>query len=264
MRVYTKWSKEESFLFKEHYVIDTKEDLIALFPNRTWTCLKSRAGMLKLHLSRAAYSGNLSKLLDNSFISCYWIGFLCADAYIGNNGIRLEVSEKDKDHLKLYSEYVNFDFNKIYSRTRNIFSGSHATHTILITHTEAVKRLKEKYKISNQKTKNPVDISSLNDIQKLCFFIGFIDGDGSISGKNYPILSLELDKSWLNILEQFEQLMKKLNFNDTCRALLYTRKDTNQTFCRWQTRSTKTIQQLKYFAVAVNLPIMKRKWDKII
>ena len=95
--------------------------------------------------------------------------------------------------------------------------------------------------------------------------LGFIDGDGSICVRTDKsiILSIEIDESWLSILKQFQCLLSKLDINTTANAVLYTRKDTLQTFARWQTSSKVSIKKLKLFAIKQNLPILNRKWDKL-
>lgn len=257
------WSREEIDLLSSVYATKPKKEIKELFPNRTWIALKNKATKLGLLLSRVNNVGDLSILLNGSLVSSYWLGFICADGHLTDTTLFLEISEKDKEHLLKLGMYINFKESSLYNRTRTIFTGSYSMCSLIVSHKKVIDQLKIRYNITQRKTKNPISLVSLNDLQKLSFFIGFIDGDGCISNQNNPMLSLEIDASWFTILQQFEQLLNKLNFNAEAKALLYTRKDTGQVLSRFQTRNKTTLKQLKYFAEKTNLPIMRRKWDNI-
>lgn len=266
---YTKeseWSDMEFSLLKQMYPNSLKQDLIASFPTKTWAQIKGKAGKNKIKLSRKNNSGDFSILLDGSNISIYWIGFLCADGHFTDRGsISLELSAKDLNHLLKFAEYVGADESSLYKRDRLLKGKLYSMASLTIGHLEVVKKLKRAYKIQAQKSKNPVKISHLTDLQKMCFFIGFIDGDGSISMRKdlHTILSIEIDQAWLPILQEFKILLDKFEFTNAANAVLYQRKDTGQTFARWQTTKATCLTSIKELALSNSLPIMERKWNKV-
>jgi len=259
----TPWGLDDTKKLVMLYPVGTKGEITAAFPNRAWNTIKGKARRLNLKLSRACYKCDLSILLDKSDVSFYWLGFLCADANFTEHTVGLEISEKDVVHLNTFCNYINYPETGLFRRSRKIFGKQqNATLCAYANHKEVVQKLRNTYSISNNKTKNPIDISSMLDLELMCFFIGFIDGDGSICfRKNGSIVvSNEIDKSWFSILKSFELLLPRLNIITSVRALLYTRYDTRQTFARWQTSSRPVFYQFRQFAVEHHLPIMHRKW----
>ena len=51
---------------------------------------------------------DLSILLDNSYISFYWIGFLLADASFIDNRLKIIVNNKDKEHINNFAKYISY------------------------------------------------------------------------------------------------------------------------------------------------------------
>ncbi len=259
------WSDIETQEIKRIYEIESIENIKAAFPTKPWVAIKGKASGLGLKLSRINRIGDLTPLLSNTPECFYWLGFLCADAHFSSVGsIQLELSNKDLEHIKAFCNYVSCPEQFITNRSRTIFNGQYQMCSVSISHKEIVDELKARYNIVGKKSKHPVNITSLSDNQLLCFFIGFIDGDGSICFRkdNSIITSIEIDESWIEVLNLFKKMLVRLDINQKANVILYTRKDTNQSFARWQTANKQTHKKLKEFAINNNLPIMKRKWYK--
>lgn len=75
-------------------------------------------------ISSAERWSNRTNIFDNmSEEAQYWIGFLAADGGIHSksNRILLGSSEKDYDHLELYSKFVKAPIKKVYNKTYKIY-----------------------------------------------------------------------------------------------------------------------------------------------
>jgi len=116
---------------------------------------------------------------------------------------------------------------------------------------DTVSILRDKYKIDNNKTEFPIDVSSLCEESLFCVMIGFIDGDGSIlfqTGRSDCKLSIKVHKSWKDWLSLVYG--KKAIINSKGYAHLSI---TDNTILRkWKMRS-----------ILLNLPVMGRKWSII-
>lgn len=187
--------------------------------------------------------GDCSFLLEESYESLYWIGFLLADGHFSNSKrIKLCLANKDSEHVKIFCDKIGCNF--ILNKDKN--------PEVTIMHTEVVSKLCEKFKIKSNKTYFPADISSITGEKLTALTIGFIDGDGCIkfqTGRNKPLLSIKCHNSWLNNL--------KYMFGQ---AYI----DKGSGYALVNIGKIETLKYYKNFVVENNLPILKRKWDKII
>jgi hypothetical protein len=192
--------------------------------------------------------GKLNKLLDGSLESYYWLGFLCADGHFSKtNRLNVTLSAKDKMHLINLAKFLELPV-EIVQDIKN--KNNYALSRIVIMDTETISKLKTTYKISSNKTENPVNIKSLNYEQLISFKIGFIDGDGSIqfqTRRKDVKISVKLHANWLPILLE---LFGKGYINNAGYA-----------FCT--EADSEKIKELKNFAIDKNLPVLSRKWNKI-
>ena len=68
---------------------------------------RSCAGLKKVNENNER-SSNLSILLDDSFESFYWMGFILADGCFFENRLQITLAIKDKEHLQSFANYVKF------------------------------------------------------------------------------------------------------------------------------------------------------------
>lgn len=226
---YSKKSKEE-----------IKNDL-----GLSWSYIQKMSHLLniKRDFNESAKSFTLSKLLDGSNYSYYWLGFIIADGHITkDDSIQINVSDKDLSHMDRLRHYLG-DV-KLYSK-----NGIVRLH---LSDKPTVVKIKEFFNWKTNKTKNPLYIPPMSDDQLFSLIIGFIDGDGSISKSGH--ITVKCDSSWKENLEFFYQ---QLSGND---------KDFNITSCGcsiFYICDYPTLRNIKQKAISLKLPIMNRKWDRI-
>lgn len=190
---------------------------------------------------------DLYRLLDGSYESFYWLGFLMADGHFSNkNRLKIIIAEKDKDHLEKLQKFLNVERVSLTEINGNKYLGFSAMDTYVIS------TLKAKYSIASSKTLNPCDISSLSGDQLFCLSIGFIDGDGCIDIQHKRVhakLRIKCHSSWIDNL-QYMYPESKIAIN-------------KQGYASASISDTTKLAELKQKAIDLNLPIMKRKWDII-
>lgn len=198
--------------------------------------------------SRSTPCANLNVLLEDSNEAFYWIGFLLADGCFSDNRLILDLSIKDKEHIIKFAKFINYEGS--YRETPIKFG-------LACKDTKVVQKIREKFDIKDGKTYNPPDsILKFNKKLLYCLLAGFIDGDGNIRHQNKWkdfFLRIKNHASWLNVLKEF--------------ALLITNRDcvkiNNSGYAELNITNTVVLQELKKKLIALNIPIMSRKWDII-
>ncbi len=143
-------------------------------------------------------------------VSCYWAGFIAADGYIypPNGGIRIGLSEKDKQQVELFKRTIKssspvrcFDTSNGYRCAQIDIYGAY----------ECQKSLAEKFNVTQAKslTLMPPNITNQTHIRH--FIRGYMDGDGSISYSgtgynNHWKLSFVNDAPWGRFCAEQETL----------------------------------------------------------
>lgn len=196
-------------------------------------------------MSRPQKLINLTKNIPEFY---YWLGFLLADGHFStNNRLVLGLSSKDKNHIEKFCSFLELPTTLIKDTiTQKGFYKS----TLAVMDTETVKYLKNKFKISNTKTKIPPDLSELTSLEKRFLSIGFIDGDGCIkyqTKRTDCILQIKCHSSW-------EKLLIELYGN--CKI-------NRSGYASTTITNNEILRDLKKFSLEYNLPIMERKWSKI-
>ena len=232
----------KSYLIR-NYSHKSKDEIISDL-GLSWKYIQKMAHLfdIKREFNESTKSFSLSKLLDGSNISYYWIGFMLADGHISNNNtIQINLNKKDANHLDRLKLYLGSDFQL--SIKNNIVR-------CVLTDVPSILKLKHLFKWTSNKTKNPVEIPELTNDQLFSLIIGFIDGDGCINKKS---LVVKCDKSWKKILNLFYYHLKGeyKEFQDrgSC-SIFYINKH-------------QDLKNIKNKALLMNLPIMERKWNKI-
>lgn len=197
---------------------------------------------------------NLSKLLQETVEAYYWIGFMIADGYFSEtNRLSVVLSDKDIGHLKKLSKFLSL---KITIREKTCF--------IRVQNKEIISKIKEKFDLSHQKTYNPPKLSFFSSIKEelyLALMIGYIDGDGNIqnqSNRKDCSLRIKVHKTWLDFLFLFKNyLSDKLKIEIPCPKI------NNQGYAQFVCGNIKVLRYLKLKIKELNIPNLRRKWDKI-
>lgn len=128
-----------------------------------------------------------------------------------------------------------------------------------------VRKLMAEYKITDRKTYEPCDISSIDGDEMIAFIIGFIDGDGCIGRRtdtNQPRITIKLHESWIdNLRIMSECLYLHFGMNDYPKPIFVKQKSKKYAQVTWC--NTQVLKQLSNFSQNNGIPVMKRKWIKI-
>jgi hypothetical protein len=256
------WSAEEIELLKHLYPTGNKDDLIKIF-GRNWDSIKYKANLNNIHQTKPY---RVSNLLEESISNYYWVGFLLADGWFTKQGERfgmgIEISTKDEEHLKSLISVLGKI--PIHYRKRN------DNCSIAIIDND-IKKIMDKFDIKPRKTINPPDMSRYSfDKEKLfALIIGFIDGDGMIRTiKNQSSqITIEISDIWYKNLEFIENFV--FDYFDEQRGYPLTHlknvKNNSRNTTAILTFSRKYLnRKIKEEAIKLNIPFLKRKWDKII
>ena len=252
------WLSSEDAILKKYFEQNDYDFIQNMLPNRSLKAIKVRAWVLKLKPRNEGFSNSdLHNLLNDNLESYYWIGFILADGHVSteNPRITIKISDYDADYLQKFCEYIKY--NKSLVRHDNMVS-------VAIAHKTVVTQLIQKFDIHNQKTYNPPKPEMFNNLtndQFLALFIGFIDGDGCMSYRKHLggcIITITCHSAWLHVFELFvDRLISIFDVstpNPTMSKHGYIRMDINKAYL---------VTELKNFTITHNLPVMKRKWEKI-
>lgn len=253
-----KWSQKETKLLKEMYYDYEKEEILQTLKNRSWDSIKLKAEKLNLQRSHDFSRKNqVKKLLEDTNESFYWIGFILADGHIGNNRLKISLSNKDEKHLKVFCKFIENTYT-IDNNTCQISTTAKDINKIPL--------IQNKFDIRNNKTYSPPNIKTYEKFDKknlLSLIIGFIDGDGCISkqtGRKDSKLTIKCHSSWLqNIIWIENFIYDYFNFekNKTLSKL------NKQGYVNVNITNNKVLKQLKKEVLKLDIPFLERKWDII-
>jgi len=262
------WTSEEINALKLMYQFSSKQELCDALPHRTWVAIKHMGRKLGLfQLSQATSNGKLENLLTKSLISMYWIGFLLADGSFPKNGttLSLTLSITDFDHLKTFAKFMQAPDGavKVYTKATNM-SDSITFCQYVVGGKYYCEKIRDTFGIPLRKTYNPPDIlilDALSDDELLALFIGYIDGDGSIN--NQKKINIECDKSWRPVLELFKRRLETMSHISTDAQIRET-KNNGSTYIKYGLYKIDLIQFLVKFITINTLPVLSRKWNKLV
>lgn len=264
------WTKIEENLLINSYPSSNEKELKKLFPNRSYDSIKLKAAKLGIKKQLGFKSeANLSVLLEDSYESYYWIGFLMADGYINHNTnrLKLSLSQKDSEHVYKFAKFIDCKNVREYEleiKEGGFGSGIKRVCEITAQDNLLIPKIIKKYDFKPRKTYNPPNLDFLKiDFDLFCsFLIGFIDGDGSVQSvrkNNEYRIFIRCHKSWMNNLQQLSnKLTSYLNLKDNIGTLYRENK-----YASIVISNSKSIKFLKNKKKELNLPVLDRKWSKI-
>lgn len=218
-------------------------------------CRHEKFGFKKDHKLNDIHNNseyNLNKLLEENYISFYWLGFIIADCSLNNNKFELCLAEKDLNHLQTFADFIGYNKEPKYREKVKAYRISFKNRTEL-------PKIQEKYNLKERKTYNPIDFKFFehySDDLLLCLLIGIIDGDGHIRKTNVNSGSISITSHY--VWESFyKQLTNRINGKfkiNKCKN-----RNTIRIDLFINTEIKKILNKMNYF----NLPILQRKWDKL-
>ena len=248
------WSDIEESILVDRYGKDKKAIIQKMLPTRTWAAIKLHAKFLRLKYfvdMHEYVEGDLSVLLDNSPESFYWMGFLAADGYFFNNRLKLTLAESDADHV---IGFANFIKCKNHRKVKNGYG-------VAVQDSYTVPKILKKYDLQSRKTYNPPDVTWMKPEVCIPFFIGFVDGDGSIGfqhGRKDCILRIKNHSSWMGTIQNMVDLISGQARTSSPKVKL-----TKAGYANVNVANSVTLKFLKKQTRELNLPVLERKWNKI-
>jgi hypothetical protein len=232
-----KWTENEINLLKKYYNKNNKFELLKLF-DRSWSSIQNKAFKLGIH----KFFNNVEKLIDGSLESYYWLGFIMADGHFSKNKtLEVNLANKDIEHL--------IKLNNFFERSININQPR-----LSISINKIWDRLVQMFNICSNKTYNPCSLSGVTGDELFALTIGFIDGDGSIDKKGG--IRVKCHMSWLNNL--------KVMFSAIADNCFYNCYINNENLALATLGSIECTKKIKNKAEKLNLPILRRKWDRVL
>lgn len=254
------WTEEENNSMREKYFSCSVNDLISLFPTRSWNAIKIQAAKLGLRKNNINRNCDASNLNAETYEAYYWAGFIAADGSINSNKrLKVTLAAKDEEHLLKLCIFLKTANYCKYNR------GKFEYCETKVQHTSEIDKFTNKFNLKPRKTYNPPNLKFLSGNNFLSFLCGFIDGDGCIqkqTGRSDSILTIKGHRSWFDVYSFFEkQLYKEMGIDR------YYEKHTvlinNAGYVRITFADRRVLKFLKEKSIALNLPILDRKWSKI-
>lgn len=258
-----KWTHQDKSDFKSMYPTKSMDELLTRFSWSTSHSLHEMARKQKLKREVEYRKGTVSPLLEETPEAYYWIGLAMADGWISEDGhFVVTLHEKDISHLQKLADFLQTNVGNMQQNMKRVAVMDHIL----------VPQIKEKFNFKKQKTYNPPNLSLLDTREKfLSFWAGFIDGDGSISLSGG--LRIMNHNNWRSTLVEFE---KKLFYTLNIPRPVYTTKSIlkiNKSNGRFKGGTNyyalfqcgrQITKLLKTELLKLNLPLMERKWSRII
>lgn len=252
-----KWTEEKNQLLLKEYPKGNNKRLIPIF-GASYFAIAAQAAKLGIK-SKPQNHYKLKRMLEDTLENYYWMGFIMADGYITEDGeLTVQTCRKDKGHLiklakKLDSNVIDREYKTTYGLCK--------TSCLTCKDIKHGVELKQKMNIVGQKTYNPPSLDFIKtDEQFLAFFAGFTDGDGCIgyakNGRPY-VLRIGCHRNWIKTFECIAQRLKKLGY----KAVTSIEK---RGYSILRMSTSGHILGLRNKFVEMNLPIMERKWFKVI
>jgi hypothetical protein len=220
------WTKEEDKLLVGLLGKISFDEIAKRFNGRSPTAIRCHA-IKKLKLNNPyryrKHTKNESFWETPNPLNCYWAGFLAADGYIcekqGHEAVKVGLSIKDLAHLENFKKQIGYT-GKVEQRQRRFSNKESSPYTTLVSlQINACKKwvadMKRNFNLCQCKSKILQGPNLSDDYLKLCFLIGYIDGDGCVhwdKWKKQP--SIKFVSSSSMILIWIKQLIdEKFNFS---------------------------------------------------
>lgn len=271
------WSEEEDNILKKMVPLGiySFEEMGKILKRTTISC-RSRSMRLNLFniYRKKYYQHDENFWLAPNPINCYWAGFCAADGSIRIKGslssLRLEISKKDLNHLNKFKENTKFSGKiSIANKKGHIFRNRwyDCSETCYLTIHDSKKweqNLKENFGIIPNKTKRLQPPKLEDDFLKLCYIIGYTDGDGTItmSDKNFTFIVIKYTSSSINIVQWIKEILDgKFNKRLVNRGDV---KILKMRDCNCYSYSISGIRALTMINCLKNFPVPKlaRKWQQ--
>lgn len=198
--------------------------------------------------------------------SCYWAGFLAADGCLlsrGNsNRLSIELQSRDEAHLRKFIEFTEYTNKKLTFSRKFTKMGilKHYCSVNIYCGESWIEDLKSNFSIVPSKTHilQPPKID--DEFLKLCYVIGYIDGDGTIDVReNVRKIGLSVTGASFDIIEWIHNIF--INLTENCRItnkkpkIVFTRK-----YFKANLQGNSACAAIDYLS-KLPVPKLERKWN---
>lgn len=202
--------------------------------------------------------GNLSRLLDGSHESYYWLGMYLADGYISKTGhFMLSQSVRDKQQIDRLAEFLGTNSYFIDRSQSNGYPNGKDAYRVNISDKKNGLTIRQMFNVTNKKTYDNLSVNfQIDEIISRCIIIGFIDGDGHINKAGCCSCIFNTTSS--------DCLLKlSLVANIGVDHIRDWRKTDGKTYAKLYIDRVNVLK-LKSFAMENLLPINHRKWVNVL
>ena len=215
LRIPQKYSRSKDFdsrileLYNKNNSIENISKKLIISTNKVWLCL--RENNIKINTYRKHnFNENIFEVIDTEE-KAYWLGFLYADGYVGETGLELTLSSKDKEHLEKFKSFMciekDLEFRKATSAYRLQVHSVKLSQDLSKLGCYQNKSLTLKFPTEAQVPKYLIHH----------FMRGYFDGDGCIyhaksQYKCQRVFSVIGTKEFLN---DYDGILLKLGINNT-------------------------------------------------
>lgn len=258
-----KWSAEEISVLNEVYPNGGIKESIKRI-NRSANSIQLKANRLGLKTKHHTVNKNYFSNIDTRN-KAYWLGFISADGYVvsnksgGNFELGIELSYKDRDHLKAFLSEIEGDYD-ITTRIKKPFvkygyDSEYKTSIVRIYSKKIVADL-IKLGVTPKKT-SIIKMPKIQDEFLWDYIRGFFDGDGSFSefcngGHKYARISFVCKSvsyidSLFHILDEYE-LNPKMYYDkkSDCKQIQIRKQSCVKKFCSLIYSNSEIYLQRKY------------------
>ncbi len=250
------WTPEQIEFLKKNYATLKTDEILKVLTDKNNDQLRWKAKEYKLQKTVTRSKSDIRFLEDfDNLESLYWWGFITADGCFCKNSLIIQLNSRDGAHLKKFSDKINA--NLIYRNRFNSFSGQPETIArVSVSDKFTILKLKEKLKITAQKTYNPFDISIFCSKERLIyFFAGMVDGDGHINSGRNARISIKVHPNWKTNFELISKGLKEFYQIDS---------NVKINNAGWLVLDIYRICNLqKLYSMIQNVPFMERKWSPL-
>lgn len=256
-----RWDENKKNIVRKRYPLGDKKQL-ARELGISLKAVKHMARKMGVASQQDKRFYKLKPLYEDSVLSYYWMGFVMADGHITKRGqLSVSLSVKDRIHLEKFSKFLNVTLHDYQMRT-NYDNSIRDYCRISCLDTYYGPKLTHKFNLNGKpKTSNPPTTLDFTDPRYLlAFFIGFIDGDGSMEKNEsgcMTAIKLEMHGAWKHILESLCRQLSKINIGNTSVRI------NKRGYAFVRLHKYKNFRYLKRFALHHELPILERKWNRI-
>lgn len=270
------WTTEEDNLLKSLVKsgLYTYNQMRQFFKNRTRNSFINRCkklGITNINKTSVIYSFDENFFDELNLTNIYWGGLFCADGTIykkkNQDVFSWSVAEIDKQHMELFCSQIKSTYP-----LQEVFSATPGTEEkkfkqIRFTTVRARKwkdKLKEHFGIIPLKTKRFPPPKLNSNKEKLAYFKGYIDGDGSISchKDNFNSLYIGVASSNKDIIIWFNEFINGLNLPSLSKKQrpvnVYFTKDNNCYVCKYGGFKAAILIELM---MKLDTPFLERKWN---